>query len=121
MEPLEYLPGQSVSMELPDRPRIWRLYSMANAPRDDLTMDFPVRMLDGGVLSTVLARGLATGARQVTRAVPIRAAECHGEECRLLRHLLLHVDAIEIRRQERVSEYLAVENLGGGGDRRRTA
>ena len=54
---------------------------MANAPRDDLTMDFHVRMLDGGVLSTVLARGLATGARQVTPAVPIRAAECHGEEC----------------------------------------
>ena len=62
-EPLEYLPGQSVSMESPDRPRIWRLYSMANAPRDDLTMDFHVRMIDGGALSMVLTRGLAAGAR----------------------------------------------------------
>ena len=62
-EPLDYLPGQSVSMESPERPRIWRFYSMANAPRDDLTMDFHVRMLDGGTLSMVLTRGLAVGAR----------------------------------------------------------
>jgi len=62
-QPMPYLPGQSVSMEAAERPRIWRLYSMANAPRDDLTMDFHVRMIDGGTLSTVLTRGLAVGAR----------------------------------------------------------
>ena len=62
-EPLHYRPGQSVSMESPERPRIWRFYSPANVPRDDLTMDFHVRMLDGGALSTVLTRGLAVGAR----------------------------------------------------------
>jgi hypothetical protein len=27
---------------------IWRLYSMANAPREDQTLDFHVRMIDGG-------------------------------------------------------------------------
>ena len=62
-EPVEYLPGQSVGMESPERPRVWRFYSMANAPRDDLTMDFHVRMIDGGTLSMVLTRGLAVGAR----------------------------------------------------------
>ena len=62
-QPLHYLPGQSVSMESSERPRIWRFYSMANAPRDDLTMDFHVRMIDGGELSMVLTRGLAVGAR----------------------------------------------------------
>jgi NAD(P)H-flavin reductase/hemoglobin-like flavoprotein len=62
-EPMPYLPGQSVSVEAPQRPRIWRFYSMANAPRDDLTMDFHVRMIDGGALSIVLARGLAVGSR----------------------------------------------------------
>jgi NAD(P)H-flavin reductase/hemoglobin-like flavoprotein len=62
-EPLGYLPGQSVSVESPERPRMWRLYSMANAPRDDLTMDFHIRMIDGGALSMVLTRGLAVGAR----------------------------------------------------------
>jgi ferredoxin-NADP reductase len=36
---------------------------MANAPRDDLTMDFHVRMIDGGELSIVLTRGLAVGSR----------------------------------------------------------
>ena len=62
-EPLDYLPGQSVSIESPERPRLWRFYSMANAPRDDLTMDFHVRMIDGGALSMVLTRGLTVGAR----------------------------------------------------------
>ncbi|MBO0772884.1 MAG: oxidoreductase [Actinobacteria bacterium] len=62
-EPLEYLPGQSVSMESSARPRLWRFYSMANAPRPDSTMDFHVRMLDGGALSSHLARGLEVGAR----------------------------------------------------------
>jgi NAD(P)H-flavin reductase/hemoglobin-like flavoprotein len=62
-EPLDYLPGQSVSVASPERPRIWRFYSMANAPRDDQTLDFHVRMIDGGTLSMVLARGLAVGAQ----------------------------------------------------------
>ena len=62
-EPLHYLPGQSVSMESSERPRIWRFYSPANVPRDDLTMDFHVRMIDGGTLSMVLTRGLTVGAR----------------------------------------------------------
>jgi len=62
-EPLDYLPGQSVSMESAERPRIWRCYSPANVPRDDLTMDFHVRMIDGGTLSMVLTRGVAVGAR----------------------------------------------------------
>ena len=60
-EPLTYLPGQSVSVESDARPRVWRFYSMANAPRQDGTIDFHVRMIDGGTLSTVLARGLAVG------------------------------------------------------------
>jgi NAD(P)H-flavin reductase len=62
-EPLAYLPGQSVTMESEARPRMWRLYSMANAPRDDQTIDFHVRMVDGGALSMVLTRGLAVGSR----------------------------------------------------------
>lgn len=62
-DPLDYLPGQSVSIESSARPRIWRLYSIANAPREDATIDFHVRMVDGGALSMVLARGLAVGSR----------------------------------------------------------
>jgi NAD(P)H-flavin reductase/hemoglobin-like flavoprotein len=62
-EPLDYLPGQSVSIESPARPRLWRLYSIANAPREDSTMDFHVRLVDGGALSMVLTRGLPVGSR----------------------------------------------------------
>ena len=63
LDPLSYQPGQSVAIECDLRPRIWRFYSMANAPREDGTMEFHVRMIDGGALSPALARGLAPGSR----------------------------------------------------------
>lgn len=58
---LEYLPGQSVAVESPARPRLWRYYSMANAPRADSSVDFHVRLIDGGAVSMALTAGLATG------------------------------------------------------------
>ena len=62
-QPVPYLPGQSVSVEYAERPRIWRLYSVANAPRGDGTLDFHVRLIDGGALSMALTRKLAVGSR----------------------------------------------------------
>ena len=59
--PLEYLPGQSVSVEYGLRPRLWRYYSMANAPRRDGTIDFHVRIVDGGPVSPVMVRTLSVG------------------------------------------------------------
>jgi len=61
--PLRYLPGQSVAVECEARPRVWRFYSMANAPRHDGTIDFHVRVIDGGVVSYALARRVSVGAR----------------------------------------------------------
>ncbi len=58
---LEYLPGQSVAIESPARPRLWRYYSMANAPRADGSMDFHVRLIDGGAVSMALTAGAVTG------------------------------------------------------------
>jgi NAD(P)H-flavin reductase/hemoglobin-like flavoprotein len=60
-QPLAYLPGQSVCLQSEARPKVWRFYSPANAPREDQTMDFHVRMVDGGMLSMVLTRGLGVG------------------------------------------------------------
>jgi NAD(P)H-flavin reductase len=60
-EPMPFQPGQSVALQTPRRPRLWRFYSMANAPRKDATMDFHVQMLDGGVLSMPLVRGAKPG------------------------------------------------------------
>ena len=51
---LDYLPGQSVAIECPTRKRLWRYYSMANAPRPDGLMEFHVRLIDGGAVSMAL-------------------------------------------------------------------
>lgn len=59
---LEYLPGQSVAVESPARPRLWRYYSMANAPRADGSVDFHIRVIDGGAVSLALTARTAVGA-----------------------------------------------------------
>ncbi|MEU6710092.1 globin domain-containing protein [Nonomuraea sp. NPDC046802] len=53
--------GQSASIATPLRPRMWRFYSFANAPRRDNTIDLHVRVVDGGVVSTALAHGAQRG------------------------------------------------------------
>lgn len=68
--PLPYAPGQSVALEVPSRLRHWRYYSMANAPRPDHTVDFHVRLVDGGPVSPVLVRGTQPGDR-VRMGAPI--------------------------------------------------
>ncbi|MFB6550761.1 MULTISPECIES: globin domain-containing protein [unclassified Streptomyces] len=49
-----YQAGQYVSMETPWRPRVWRHYSPANAPRPDSTLTFHVRHVSGGHVSHAL-------------------------------------------------------------------
>jgi NAD(P)H-flavin reductase/hemoglobin-like flavoprotein len=61
--PFSYVPGQSVAVECETRPRLWRYYSMANAPRHDGTFDFHVRVIDGGAVSPALARTTKVGTR----------------------------------------------------------
>jgi NAD(P)H-flavin reductase len=51
---IDYLPGQSVGIECASRPRLWRYYSMANAPRQDGLLEFHVRLVDGGAVSMAL-------------------------------------------------------------------
>jgi NAD(P)H-flavin reductase len=58
---LDYLPGQSVSIELPSRPKLWRFYSMANAPRRDGLLEFHVRLIDGGAVSMALTSTAVEG------------------------------------------------------------
>lgn len=69
---LEYLPGQSVAIESPLRPRLWRYYSMANAPRADGTVEFHVRLIDGGAMSMALTSAIAAG-DQVRLGPPVGA------------------------------------------------
>jgi NAD(P)H-flavin reductase/hemoglobin-like flavoprotein len=58
---LDYLPGQSVAMESALRPRLWRYYSPANAPRDNGTVEFHVRLVEGGQVSAALVQSLRPG------------------------------------------------------------
>jgi NAD(P)H-flavin reductase len=51
---IDYVPGQSVGIECASRPRLWRYYSMANAPRQDGLLEFHVRLIDGGAVSLAL-------------------------------------------------------------------
>ncbi len=51
---LDYLPGQSVAIECESRPKLWRYYSIANAPRPDGLLEFHVRLINGGAVSMAL-------------------------------------------------------------------
>lgn len=50
-EPIPYRAGQYISVETPQRPRLWRYLSPANAPRADGTMEFHVRAVNSGWVS----------------------------------------------------------------------
>jgi NAD(P)H-flavin reductase/hemoglobin-like flavoprotein len=50
-QPVPYRPGQYISVEVPQRPRLWRYFSPANAPRPDGTMEFHIRAVQGGWVS----------------------------------------------------------------------
>jgi NAD(P)H-flavin reductase/hemoglobin-like flavoprotein len=50
-EPVPYRPGQYLSVETPQRPRLWRYLSPANALRSDGTLEFHVRAVANGWVS----------------------------------------------------------------------
>jgi NAD(P)H-flavin reductase/hemoglobin-like flavoprotein len=58
---LDYVAGQSVAIECQSRPRLWRYYSMANAPRQDGLLEFHIRLIDGGAVSMALTGQTAVG------------------------------------------------------------
>jgi NAD(P)H-flavin reductase/hemoglobin-like flavoprotein len=60
-KPLDYRPGQSLAVETPLRPRVWRYYSPANAPRDDGIVELHVRIVAGGQVSAALVQALQPG------------------------------------------------------------
>ena len=60
LQPLTFRAGQYVSLECRYQPRHWRAYSMANAPREDGTLEFHIRAT-GGWVSSALVRRLQPG------------------------------------------------------------
>jgi NAD(P)H-flavin reductase len=60
-KPFGHQPGQSISVETDLRPKLWRYYSPANAPRPDGTMELHVKARDGGPVSSALVRQVVVG------------------------------------------------------------
>ncbi|GAA2760311.1 globin domain-containing protein [Actinopolymorpha rutila] len=60
-ERYDYRPGQSFAMEVPQRPRQWRYFSPANAPRRDGSIELHVQLVDGGQVSTSIVRSTKVG------------------------------------------------------------
>jgi NAD(P)H-flavin reductase/hemoglobin-like flavoprotein len=60
-EPLSYLPGQYLTVQTPHWPRLWRRYSIANAPREDGALHLHVRAISGGLVSPALVHHLRAG------------------------------------------------------------
>src|SRR4029450_2948763 len=51
-EPFSYRAGQSVAVEIPQRPRLWRYFSPANAPHASGRLQLYVQTLPGGLAFT---------------------------------------------------------------------
>jgi NAD(P)H-flavin reductase len=69
-QPLNYLPGQHISVQTPHWPRLWRTYSIANAPRADGLLRLHVRAVTGGLVSPVLVHQVRAGDPLVLGAPP---------------------------------------------------
>ncbi len=52
--PVSYRAGQYMSVQVPQRPRLWRYLSPANAPREDGSLEFHVRAVNGGWVSRAI-------------------------------------------------------------------
>jgi len=60
-QPVPYLAGQYVSVETPQRPRMWRSMSPANAPGPDCVLEFHVRTVPGGWVSRAIVSHARVG------------------------------------------------------------
>jgi NAD(P)H-flavin reductase/hemoglobin-like flavoprotein len=60
-EPFPYRAGQSVAVEIPQRPRLWRYFSPANAPDPSGRMQFHIQPIAGGLVSSAVVRRLSEG------------------------------------------------------------
>lgn len=60
-EPLPYQPGQYIPVQVTRWPRVWRPYSIANAPRRGGLIELHVKAVPGGLVSNTLVHHSVTG------------------------------------------------------------
>ena len=61
--PMEYFPGQYVEVEVPQLPRRWRCLSPAIPAQPDSGVEFHVRVVSGGMVSTAIVQETRPGDR----------------------------------------------------------
>jgi NAD(P)H-flavin reductase len=60
-QPLSYAPGQYLGVQVARWPRVWRNFSVANAPRDSGLLDLHVKAVSGGMVSSALVHQASVG------------------------------------------------------------
>jgi NAD(P)H-flavin reductase/hemoglobin-like flavoprotein len=60
-QPLSYAAGQYLSVQVARWPRVWRNFSVANAPRPSGLLDLHVRAVSGGMVSNALVYHASVG------------------------------------------------------------
>jgi NAD(P)H-flavin reductase len=60
-QPLSYIPGQYLGIQVARWPRVWRNFSVANAPRDSGLLDLHVKAVPGGMVSNALVHRASAG------------------------------------------------------------
>jgi NAD(P)H-flavin reductase len=78
-QPLRYLPGQYLGVQVGRWPRIWRNFSVGNAPRANGLLDLHVRAVPGGMVSTALVHHARPG--DALLLGPPRGEMTIGEDC----------------------------------------
>ena len=120
---LDYLPGQSLTVASPHRPRMWRQYSPANAPREDGTIDLHVRLADAGQVSPVLVEYTQPGdvlalGPPLGTALTLRDGLRDRAPGTPPRHLLMLAGGTGLAPLKAVAEQLAEEYAEGAYDGR---
>lgn len=110
-QPYLYAPGQSFAMESEHRPRLWRYYSPANAPRQDGTIELHIQLVDGGQVSGSLVRSTKPGSTlKIGAPVGDRLVRAPGDR----RPLVLVAGGTGLAPLRAVVEQIDQEWQGGG-------
>lgn len=64
-QPYPFFAGQYATVQTAHWPRVWRAYSIANAPRSDNLITFHVRVVPGGWVSTTLVQQTPVGTQLI--------------------------------------------------------
>ncbi|MBO0839365.1 MAG: hypothetical protein J2O49_00870, partial [Sciscionella sp.] len=110
--PVPYLAGQYIAVETPQRRRLWRYLSPANAPRSDGVLEFAVRAVPGGWASRAIVGQTRPGDRWKLGA-PLGRLIARPDD---KRNLLMIAGGTGISPMRAIIEGLAGDAAGSSGE-----